>query len=308
MEKFDLVKKGWKVGIALLLAVLITLTSVAQTITANERNKTANGYTHEFWSEKGAGTSSMTLGPNATFKAEWSGIKNYLARRGLGYETKDRLHWVIGYFSINYAADYNPTCSISGSNSYLGVYGWAQDPSKPVGDLNSLVEWYIIEAWCNWNPSKDGSAENFGTINVNGSDYDLIRTKRVNKPSIRHKDTDTFYQYFSIKKNSQIAGSGSSIKISGNVNVSDHLTAWEKKGLPLSYLYEVSMLVEGYGENGNAAGSANFTSLTVTERHPFVRLADDKYTVKVGEGKILTLDNYGLSGTYPDVKLGKTIE
>jgi hypothetical protein len=293
-----------KFCIVLLIAVLSGLPSMAQTVTTNERKKQDNGYTYEFWSEKGAGTSSMTMGATgATFSTQWSGIKNVLARRGLGYETKDRLHWVIGYFTINYAANYTPTCNIAGSSSYLGVYGWAQDPTKPVGDINSLVEWYIIEAWCNWNPSKDGSAENFGTINVNGSNYDLIRTKRIDKPSIRNGDKDTFYQYFSIKQNSEKTGS-----ISGSVNVSDHLTAWEKKGLKLSFLYEVSMLVEGYNENGNGAGSANFTTLNVTEKHPYVRLGDDSYTVKVGEGKLLSLDNYGFSGPHPDIKLGASID
>lgn len=298
MEKLNYLKKVLKFCVALLLVVLSVIASMAQRITTNTR-AAQNGYEHEFWSQGGQGNSYMELGTDARFNAQWSGITNYLARRGLGFTDMKFPHWRLGAFTATYAVDYKPTCSVANSNSYMGVYGWTLDPSDTDPASKGLVEWYIIEKWCNWIPSKDATAQSFGTINVNGSNYEIIRTKKTNAPSIRMTNGgDNFYQYFSIRQNSEGTGT-----VSGTVDVTQHFFAWEKAGLKLGNLYEVSMLVEGYAQNGNGAGSANFSALTVTKSDERVLFHEDSYQVAAGTGTFVSLDAITASGNYPDITL-----
>jgi endo-1,4-beta-xylanase len=179
----------------------------------------------------------MTVGSGALFSGEWDGILNYLARRGLSYNETEE-HQEIGTFFTTYNCTYNP--SSSSGNSYLSVYGWTVEP---------LVEFYIIEDWRNWIPSMDASAESRGTIEVNGSVYDIIENTRINQPSI--KGITTFQQYFSIRRNT---------RNSGTINISDHFNAWETHGMNMGKMYEVSFVVEGYESSGNF----EFTELEVT--------------------------------------------
>lgn len=285
MNRNDSLKTAIKAYTGLLLIVLGTQTAAAQEICANERGE-QNGYDYEFWSQAGEGSSCMTLGPGATFSAEWDGITNYLARRGLGYEDMTQTHRQIGWFITDYTVQYNPNCGIQNSNSYMGVYGWALDTAD-----DELVEYYIIEDWCNWIPSMEQNAETMGTINVDGSNYEVIRYRKTNAPSIRMEDGDNFWQYFSIRQNT---------RNSGSINVSAHFVEWEKLGMELGNLYEVSMLVEGYAGNGDGQGSAVFTSLDVTAGQR-VTFGDDAYQVAPGESILLSLDNFGLAGPYPEI-------
>lgn len=195
-----------------------------------------DGYRYELWNQNGQGTGCMTLGSGALFSGEWSGILNYLARVGLGYDQTQE-HQEIGKFFTTYNCDYNPS-SASG-NSYLSVYGWTVEP---------LIEYYIVEDWRNWIPSMDAGATLKGTIDVNGSIYDIYQNTRVNQPSII--GNTTFQQYFSIRRN----------KVnSGTINISDHFEKWESLGMDMGKMYEVSFVVEGYQSSGNF----NFTELDV---------------------------------------------
>jgi endo-1,4-beta-xylanase len=198
-----------------------------------------DGYRYELWNQNGKGTACMTLGSGALFSGEWSGILNYLARRGLDYD-QTRKHNEIGRFFANYVCEYSP--SGSSGNSYLSVYGWTVDP---------LVEYYIIEDWRNWIPSMSGGAVLKGSLTVNGSTYDIYENTRVNQPSI--VGNTTFPQYFSIRKN---------VRDSGTINISDHFEKWESLGMNLGKLYEVSFVVEGYQSNGKF----NFKALDFTLR------------------------------------------
>lgn len=195
-----------------------------------------DGYRYELWNQNGEGTGCMTIGDGARFSGEWSGILNYLARRGLGYN-KTQEHQEIGTFYSNYDCDYNPS-SASG-NSYLSVYGWTVDP---------LIEYYIVEDWRNWIPSMDDNAISKGTVTVNGSTYEIIKNTRVNQPSI--VGTATFDQYFSIRTDK---------RNSGTINISDHFKAWETLEMDMGKLFEVSFVVEGY----KSSGTFNFSELDV---------------------------------------------
>lgn len=208
---------------------------------------TRDGYRHELWNQDTTGSACMLLGPGALFDARWSNVQNYLARRGLGYD-QTRRHQEIGRFEASYDVVYGPICT--SGNSYLGVYGWTYDPAT-----EDLVEYYVIENWCNWIPSMDAKAEKMGTMVDRGAAYDIIRVPRINAPSIRgNRD---FMQYFSIRQDKRNRGL---------IDISHHFEHWERLGMKLGMLHEVSMVVEGYKNSG----SARFTALEVrrTDKRP----------------------------------------
>ena len=186
-----------------------------------------DGYIYELWNQQGRGVGCMTLDSGALFSGKWIDVENYLARRGLGFnQTKE--HNEIGTFITRYNCNYNP--STAKGNSYLSVYGWTVDP---------LIEYYIIEDWRNWIPSMDANATLKGTVEVNGSIYDIYENIRVNQPSI--KGNTTFKQYFSIRRDP---------RNSGTINISAHFNQWMSLGMEMGKLHEVSFVVEGYQSSG----------------------------------------------------------
>lgn len=192
-----------------------------------------NGYRYELWNQNSQGTACMTIGEGALFSGEWTGILNYLARRGLNYNQTQE-HQEIGAFYTTYNCKYNPKTETG--NSYLSVYGWTVEP---------LAEYYIIEDWRNWIPSMSKDAVLKGTIEVNGSIYDIYENTRVNQPSI--VGNTTFQQYFSIRRD---------VRNSGTINISEHFKKWESLGMEMGKMHEVSFVVEGYKSNGNFEFSA----------------------------------------------------
>lgn len=242
MKKTYFYKTGLSICLTFIFLVLIIQNSSSQTfcIQAGSDNIAGeqDGYRYELWDLNSAGTACMTLGSGAIFSGEWSGIENYLARRGLGYDQTQE-HEEIGIFYASYNCKYNPAPEGSPGNSYLAIYGWT---------VNPLTEFYIIEDWRNWIPSMAGDATHKGSINVNGDIYDIIENIRVDQPSI--VGNTTFPQYFSIRRN---------VRNSGTINISEHFDKWESLGMDMGDMYEVSFVVEGYQNSG----SFEFTNLDV---------------------------------------------
>ncbi len=192
-----------------------------------------DGYDWELWNQNYQGDVSMNLTGNGTFSCSWSGIENCLFRTGKKWTSNSPQWETLGDITMEYAADYNPN-----GNSYLSVYGWTRD---------SLVEYYIIESWGTWRPP--GGEGYKGTINVDGANYDVYQTTRVNQPSI--DGTTTFPQYFSVRQDGDKS-------TSGTVSISKHFEEWEKLGLDMgNELYEVSLVVEGYQSSGSATVTKN---------------------------------------------------
>lgn len=213
--------------------------SGGQQYCSNQRGPVGNGYGYELWAA-GHGTGCMTVsGKDATFKATWTNVEDFLGRVGLDFdETKS--HRQIGNIWAEFAE--TQTGSEQGL-TYIGIYGWT---------VNPLREFYIIEDWGATKPAglaSDGTPrEAVGVLEIDGETYDVWKKSRENKPSI--KGTASFDQYFSIRR---------SARHCGRISVSEHLSGWEKHGLSLGNLYEVKLLVESQDNSG----SVEFTTAKV---------------------------------------------
>ncbi|RDU23154.1 1,4-beta-xylanase [Anaerosacchariphilus polymeriproducens] len=220
-------------SVLMCFTILITLfqgnAQAATTITSNQSG-IQDGYNYELW--KDSGNTSMTLNSGGTFSCQWSNINNALFRKGKKFN-ETQTHQQIGNLSVNYSADYSPN-----GNSYLCIYGWTSNP---------LVEYYIVDSWGTWRPP---GALSKGTINVDGGTYDIYETTRTNQPSI--KGIATFKQYWSVR---------TSKRTSGTISVSEHFKAWERLGMSMGKMYEVSLTVEGYQSSGSASVTSNNISI-----------------------------------------------
>ncbi len=220
---------AWVGPISVFFTAFVVLIAYAQnlTLTSNAVG-VRDGYYYELW--KDYGETIMVVRPGSTFWCQWRNVGNALFRRGKRYGS-NRTHQQIGTITVSYSCNYQPN-----GNSYLCVYGWTQNP---------LVEYYIVESWGSWRPP---GGTPIATINVDGGTYDIYRTTRYNAPSI--EGTRTFDQYWSVRRTR---------RTSGTISVSRHFTEWERRGMRLGYLYEVSLCVEGY----QSSGTADVTSLSV---------------------------------------------
>jgi endo-1,4-beta-xylanase len=124
--------------------------------------------------------------------------------------------------TIKFNAQYNP--GHSGGGGSLAVYGWSTNP---------LVEYYIME---NFPSPPTGGLTFVGTVNSDGSNYNIYKHQQVNQPSIQ--GTSTFWQYISIRQ---------SPRSSGSINTGTHFNAWKSHGLNLGTLNYQIVSTEAYG-------------------------------------------------------------
>jgi hypothetical protein len=163
-----------------------------------------------------------------------------LARVGLDYN-QTQTHQEIGEIS----ATFSETKTDDGGLTYIGIYGWT---------VNPLREFYIMEDWGLEKPggfSSDGTPrDEVGTLEADGETYDVWKKTRVDKPAITG-DSETFDQYFSIRRTARQCGT---------ISISEHFRQWEELGLPLGDMHEVKLLVEAQGNSGSIqVTSATFT-------------------------------------------------
>ena len=204
-------------------AVLLAVTSVAlagvahaeadRTVTANTTG-THNGYFFSYW--KDSGNVTMTLGAGGSYRVQMSGINNSVVGKG----------WKPGSsHTVNYSGSFSPN-----GNGYLALYGWTTNP---------LIEYYIVENFGSYNPSS--GATRLGSVNTDGSVYDIYRTQRVNQPSII--GTATFYQYWSVRQQHRTGGT---------ITTANHFNAWAGLGLNLgAHDYQI-LATEGYQSNASS--------------------------------------------------------
>ena len=212
-----------------------------------QRKGVSDGYSYELWIDNTGGNGSMTLGNGGTFEAVWNCSVpqgNYLARRGMDFAKDNKNALSYGNIQMDYEASYKAS---SAGNSRLCVYGWFAENTAPQVS-GTVVEYYIIEDWVNWCPKPDGQSK---TVKIDGADYEIFRIKHTG-PTIRNGGgSETFWQYFSIRK---------SKRTSGTISVSEHFQAWKDAGFEIYNLYEVALNAEGW----ESSGSANVTKLEMS--------------------------------------------
>jgi len=186
-------------------------------------NGTHDGFYYTFW--KDGGDACMKLGAASAYSMEYKlGRSNMVA--GTGWEIGSTTRKV-GYHAAEFEA---------GTNSYLTLYGWTTDP---------LVEYYVVDSWgSNFTPPGE-DAPVLGTIEADGGTYNIYRTQRVNKPSIR--GTQTFYQYWSVRTERRAIG------VKQSIDFPAHVAAWEAVGLKLGTMNYQVMATEGYGSTGKSS-------------------------------------------------------
>lgn len=238
-------KKGYlSVGtVALLSLGLFTSQAVAQdfcnaTHSGTSVRKTESWaksdigeFNYEIWYN--GGNNSATFYSDGSFSCEFSGTKDYLCRSGYGYDmtkTWQELGHLYADFSVNMSELNNI------GYSYIGVYGWSDDP---------LIEYYIVDTW--GSQYRPEWMELKGTITVDGAEYDLYYHRQINQPAIN--GNADFDQYFSIRKQKRSCGT---------IDITKHFEEWDKVGWKLGKMYEAKVLGEGGNVNGGASGKFDF--------------------------------------------------
>jgi endo-1,4-beta-xylanase len=202
---------------AVATAIMPVTANAATTISSNSTG-TNNGYFYSFWEQASGAT--MTLGSGSNYSLTWNtASQNVVAGTGWNPGSSQ---------TVSYSGSWN--CN---GNCYLSLYGWTTNP---------LVEYYIVENYGTYNPSS--GATKLGSVNSDGSTYDLYETTRTNEPSIQ--GTATFNQYWAIRE---------SKRTGGTITTANIFNAWASHGLNLGTPNYQILATEGY----QSSGSSNIT-------------------------------------------------
>jgi endo-1,4-beta-xylanase len=207
---------------ALTLGCATTGSEPPQEVCSN-RTGGHDGFFFTFW--KDGGEACMTLDGRGRYGTHYdlSGRKNLVA--GKGWRTGSATRRV-GYRAARFDA---------GSNSYLTLYGWSVDP---------LIEYYVVDNWgASFKPPGEGAAV-LGTVTTDGGTYEIFRTTRTQKPSIR--GTQTFDQFWSVRTERRPLGADAVITFA------DHVAAWRELGMELGTMDYQVMATEGFGSVGGS--------------------------------------------------------
>ena len=191
----------------------------------------------EYTSELPIGTQSFQPSDTGCFSAEWDGVLAYGAEQSRRFERE--LNWNrYSRITQEYEADINVT-----GNAWFAVHGWTK---------NRFAEFYVVEGWGTFRP--DASLL-IGTVEINGKEYGLSKSRRYNEPGI--EGLEYFDRYWSVCRESSFRP-GQTAHIAGTVDLEEHFRAWSENGMLTGQVCPdtCGLYVETYGgDEGNSKGS-----------------------------------------------------
>jgi endo-1,4-beta-xylanase len=199
----------------------------------------AGGLSWSLWSNALNSGSCITTYDTTAFSARWSESGDFLARVGVEWGNSGKTYEEYGTIAAEFS--YNKTGS-GGGFSYIGIYGWSNNP---------CVEYYIVEDSFNNFPFDAWNATQTGTASIDGEDYKLFRNTTNGTGGSRCSGVSTWDQFWSIRQ---------SARQCGVVSISQHFDAWKAAGMNMGSLLEAKILVEV----GGGTGSIEFPVANVT--------------------------------------------
>ena len=182
-----------------------------------------DGWFVTFWKDGGDACMELAQGGGYATRYDLSPRNNLVAGKGWRIGTADRV--------IDYRADRFD----AGANSYLTLYGWSVDP---------LVEYYVVDDWGASFKPPGPEAQALGTVESDGGTYEIYRTVREQKPSIR--GTQTFDQFWSVRTERRRTGTDA------RITFANHVAAWREAGLGLGEMDYQVLATEGFGSVGGS--------------------------------------------------------
>jgi endo-1,4-beta-xylanase len=185
----------------------------------------------------GQGMGCLTVfGVDATFKANWTNVDDWIGRVGLEFD-KTKTYDQLGTLSCDFA--YTVTGVTTGGFGNIGIYGWS---------VNPLHEYYIEEYWLSKRP--DFTPVATFTIEGEGT-YDVMTNMQMDQPNITGMNQN-FVQFWSVRQTPRQCG---------HISITKHFAEWASLGLQLGDLTEARILVEAQ----NNSGTVVFTTATVVQ-------------------------------------------
>jgi AraC-like DNA-binding protein len=210
------------------------ITEIPSLLLDNNRKVNQNNFRYELWQDKQIGSNSMLLKGDGLLKCKWNNT-NYINFRTGKYFDETKTYSQFGPINIDYGFTHSSKC-----DPWRGIYGWTVDP---------LIVFFIVES-CDQNNYFVNNLPN-DIVNIDGEKYYLYeRDIIVNRPSI--KENQPFKEYWSIRADK---------RSKGIVPVSEHFKTWEKMGMKLGKLFEISVAIVGYQNSGDAEIYRNYITI-----------------------------------------------
>ena len=204
------------------------LTSLVLTLSSAWAHSDTNGArydsgTHEgfyYWSWKAEGRAGMTLESGGRYTSFWEPeTQNWIG--GLGWQAADNK-------VFEYSGSFEPD-----GNAYLAVYGRFKSPN---------VDFYIIESWTTYDPTKCAFGEVTARYQADGANYEFYVCQRLTLNLVQPPPT-----YYSKRVPKKEPGA-----ISGTIDLPTHFNEWRKAGLNIGANDYMIMATEGYRSKGKS--------------------------------------------------------
>jgi hypothetical protein len=194
------------------------------------------------WSlwQNGSGGSITTFSTTA-FSAAWGpNSGDFLARIGLEWGSGGKTYDKYGTITAQFA--YKKT-GTGGGYSYLGIYGWSNNP---------CVEYYIVDDSYGTMPFNAYGGTLKGTVPIDGENYKLFSNTTTGSGGSRcPSGTTSWGQFWSIRQKARQCG---------QISITQHFDAWKAAGMTLGNMLEAKILVEV----GGGTGTIEFPVANVT--------------------------------------------